>query len=259
MGTWKEGWKRLSSSAPQSHARADRCADCGYALVGLSVTTLCPECGSAATNQAGEASLQDADPAYLRRVMLGLALAPPTLCLGVAALGMTIAAFAEATPWLDRAADQLAVATSLIAASFGLTLWIIGAPGPRPMTGPRRRSPSLLTRVAGGLGAIGAAGLAGLLLLDAPNPVLSVVGGVSAGLLVAAGIGVMSLGAQLATQAGDEVLARDFQMMRLVLPICGIVGAAAFFGPFIATGVLWWLLLRLRSRVHESLKAASGE
>ena len=50
------------------------CIRCAYELVGLRPAGDCPECGTAIARSLSEDRIVDADPLWLRRIILGLAL-----------------------------------------------------------------------------------------------------------------------------------------------------------------------------------------
>jgi len=108
--------------APEPVAAEVRCIRCRYQLAGLSPDGDCPECGTEIARSLSEDRLADADPRWLGRILLGLALlgwGPWAILISILLglfIGVVIGAFAANDLGLPRA----------IEVTFGVVLFGVG-------------------------------------------------------------------------------------------------------------------------------------
>ncbi|MGD9690472.1 MAG: hypothetical protein AB7K52_12100 [Phycisphaerales bacterium] len=111
------------------------CPQCGYSVLGLRTSGVCPECGCPVERALKGNLLQFAAPEYVRMLARGALLA----ALGafaslIAALGVPAATVAVALyglrPWMPQV-EAIGGALSLVAAGVGLLgWWLLSAPDP---------------------------------------------------------------------------------------------------------------------------------
>ncbi len=129
-----------------------RCIRCGYALMGLSLSGDCPECGAPVLQSISEDLIVHADPRWRAGLMLGLTLlgAGPLTALiaSLTAIGTMITAAIPtgSNRWLGDAAELLwfVVLGGLAAAAVGG--FLATAPEPRDADRARADDPRVIAR-----------------------------------------------------------------------------------------------------------------
>lgn len=268
------------------------CNGCGYALVGLPVDGVCPECGrSVAASLAGD-DLRFAPPEYLRSLERGARWVQWSLVLKVltfiAGIGVGIALMAVGIPgqmWISTVVKGgLGLGAAAVSA---LGWWWLSAPDPSRRSGDKGERPRRLVRVTLVLVVVGSlASSAGEVVQSVmgPTPIM-VPGGGGAGApatATAMGVGVVGLAlgavalvgnlawivqyfaamtylAWLTPRIPDEQAARDAKRLMWLGPVLYVFLACVFMiGPLIATVMYFVLLDRVREgvrRVRERVEA----
>lgn len=115
----------------------ETCLQCGYALRGLPIDGLCPECGQSVERSLRGASLRHAEPKYVRRLHHGLILVQWATGLGLTAWFMLLAAIGAglfAWPIIEIILGGVCV---LVAANY-VGWWMVTTPDPG-LPGARNR------------------------------------------------------------------------------------------------------------------------
>jgi hypothetical protein len=206
-----------------THVVDDRlCAGCGYALRGLPIDGVCPECGLEMT-PPGQVHLDDIGPAWRERVAKGLDVYAAS---AVAGLGLWFVFITGLLPAI------LATMAWLLVSSASLTGAILSA-APEP---DRRGGRTLVEKVMIGLAALGVAAVVPAIaysVMDAIDPNAAWLARL-AGALIVIGLGTHTatavLASTLASRADEEVLAERAEHAATSFTLA--LGIAVLFGGF---------------------------
>lgn len=217
------------------------CIGCGYALRGLPVTGVCPECGMAIARSFRGDRLAAADPAYVGALLRGATL---LLASAVAVVALWIGTMVIATLLAGAGPRALlewtVVAGLLVIAALGTGgVMKLTAPDPEDLNGSLWHSGRLLARP----GAIAAsAGVLGAVILEvtpARNSVAAAVAiAVGAGglLAVCAGMGLVTHA--LARRSGERRLVKRLRVVATLFALaCGLLAVGRLIGDQTALGL----------------------
>lgn len=158
----REAGETLAAPTTAPHGAAEAvagdlaCTSCGYNLRTLRFDGLCPECGAAVAMSLPGPSQTDADPQWLRTIVLGLKLLGLATLLAVVQLVL----LASSDPVRSPHAHVLAWVVFVLAlTALAVSMWQLAAaePGSAP---PRRVAADVLLRAAGVLTTVALLGIA---------------------------------------------------------------------------------------------------
>lgn len=253
------------------------CAGCGYALAGLNIDGVCPECGMPIRRSLSRELLRDAGPHYVRTLARGAVMvlisligtavltAGSVLVIGLGVFGGMSGA--GATPYSAGGLNLLLVILQFLISLIGLYgWWLLSSPDPRQGS-QQQGSARRVLRAALVI-------LAGSYLLSIIVNMFMVGGGgaapnLTSGLMIASMlVGIISLGAWvtmfvaamlflkgLARRIPDPVVERRAQTYTWLLPLIYVLGMCILVGPLIAMVMYAVLMLR----VWKDMKAVLWE
>jgi predicted RNA-binding Zn-ribbon protein involved in translation (DUF1610 family) len=256
---------------------ASTCLVCGYAIRGMAADASCPECGTLVARSLRGATLEFADPAYVRSLRTGLRLVLVGFVAAVLGFGITtllMAAFVGQGRMAVQTAMILSWAMGFLAAFLSLGGWWL-LTGPDPAIGDRTERDGRLRKLQRTLVVVIAIGtIIGFVVLFTPlsrTPLqafagniqvtqntrwdLAFTGAIAARIVLWAAkllsffVGLLVLGS-IAARIPDPGLARTFRRMLWLIPLLATVGIVACgLGPIAAIVLyavgLWMLAGRL--------------
>lgn len=155
----------MSTSAPATQfdrciEQPTPCVDCGYDQLGLPLSGRCPECGGPTVLALHREQLRFADPAWLRKLRLGVAfIAASFLIPAIAGLALALPVLVGSSVLVAVYMTAAGVAT-LLAGVGGL--WLISSPHPSLIEPPRVFTWRRAIRVAVLVGLAGTAAVLGV-------------------------------------------------------------------------------------------------
>ena len=244
------------------------CRRCGYALAGLSVAGVCPECGLEVAASTGGSLLEHASPEYLRVVHRGL-MVGEWATIGVVGAAVAPVAF-RMLGMSDATAVALGDLGSVLVAGAALAgWWMVAAPEPRRgMFGTGRgrgEARALRMLAAAGLG-LAVAGFVGPFALRAAGRVFEAEAirgplnllrlGAFAGMFVASTRVIRGL----ARRVPNARVARWATTLLWLCPVLSVVCALAMFaGPLMAMALYVVLIDDARGMLRRVRERAAKE
>ncbi len=250
------------------------CYKCGYALAGLPLTGLCPECGTPVAESMRGVLLQFASPEYIRTVREGYAWVLngilASIVIGVLVAGVGVAAAIARTTWLTGVGFTLASngVTTLVGIAILYGYIKLTEPDPQFTGTEKPDSARNVVRIAAG--AQVAISLAALMIvvINGGTPVssfLSLLGILNILLTIAAMaawavqfFAMMRYVRWMARRVPDQYVVQRTEKYMWLLPVLTTVGVVLIgLGPLIALIMYWNLLDRMRKHL-KSIEATGA-